>query len=105
MSAARQEFAQKRFAHAWSPSRFDLTRAARLRELLASRPRGSVLDVGCYDGQFIARVVDGETVIGLDVSHSALREAAKGGLRAVRGQVEAVLPFLSNSFATVGAAE
>src|SRR5712691_13086184 len=105
MSAVRQEFAEKRFAHAWSPSRFDLTRAARLREVLASRPHGTLLDVGCYDGQFIARVVDGDRVVGLDVSHSALRQAANRGLCAVRGQVEAALPFVANSFATVVAAE
>jgi len=61
--------------------------------------------VGCYDGQFISRVVDGDKVIGLDVSHSALREAAKRGVRTVRGQVEAALPFASNSIATVVAAE
>src|SRR5260370_403820 len=30
MSGSRQEFAERRFAHAWTPSRFDLTRAARL---------------------------------------------------------------------------
>jgi 2-polyprenyl-3-methyl-5-hydroxy-6-metoxy-1,4-benzoquinol methylase len=105
MSASRQEFAERRFAHAWTPSRFDLTRAVRLREVLASRPHGTLLDVGCYDGQFISRVVDGDQVIGLDVSHSALRQARERGVRAVRGQVEAGLPFVSNSFATVVAAE
>jgi 2-polyprenyl-6-hydroxyphenyl methylase/3-demethylubiquinone-9 3-methyltransferase len=72
---------------------------------LATRPRGILLDVGCYDGQFISRVVDGDTVVGLDVAHAALRQAAERGVRAVRGQVEAGLPFGSNSFATVVAAE
>jgi 2-polyprenyl-3-methyl-5-hydroxy-6-metoxy-1,4-benzoquinol methylase len=72
---------------------------------LASRPRGTLLDVGCYDGQFISQVVEGDPVVGLDVAHSALRLAAARGLRAVRGQVEAALPFASNSFATIVAAE
>jgi 2-polyprenyl-3-methyl-5-hydroxy-6-metoxy-1,4-benzoquinol methylase len=72
---------------------------------LATRPRGILLDVGCYDGQFISRVVDGDTVVGLDVAHAALRQAAERDVRAVRGQVEAGLPFGSNSFATVVAAE
>ena len=73
--------------------------------MLANRPRGTLLDVGCYDGQFISQVVEGDTVVGLDVSHSALRQAAARGVRAVRGQVEARLPFAPNSFATVVAAE
>jgi len=73
--------------------------------VLANRPRGTLLDVGCYDGQFISQVVEGDTVVGLDVSHSALRQAAARGVRAVRGQVEARLPFAPNSFATVVAAE
>jgi SAM-dependent methyltransferase len=105
MSGARQEFAEKRFAHAWSPSRFDLTRAARLRHLLAARPPGRLLDVGCYDGQFITQVVHGHGLIGLDVSQPALRLAANLGVRPVRGQIEAALPFASASFATVVAAE
>src|SRR6266851_5116131 len=106
MASTRQGFAERRFAHAWSPSRFDLTRAARLRAFLARRPAGPVLDVGCYDGQFISRVVSGGLIVGLDVSATALRAASCRGVRGVRAQVEApALPFLGESFATVVAAE
>ena len=75
--------------------------------LLEKRPRGWLLDVGCYDGQFISSVVDaGERhIVGLDVSNSALAAAARRGLLPVRAQVEAALPFASATFATVVAAE
>jgi SAM-dependent methyltransferase len=63
------------------------------------------LDVGCYDGQFISRVIEERGVFGVDVSHSALRAARERGLRVVRAQVEAPLPFRDASFATVVAAE
>jgi 2-polyprenyl-3-methyl-5-hydroxy-6-metoxy-1,4-benzoquinol methylase len=76
--------------------------------VLAERPPGRVLDVGCYDGQFISRVIDqrhGETRIGMDISHAALRQVLSRGLFGVRAQLEAALPFRSESFATVIAAE
>jgi 2-polyprenyl-3-methyl-5-hydroxy-6-metoxy-1,4-benzoquinol methylase len=107
MPVSRQAFAEARFAHAWSPSRFDLTRAARVRQLLQQRPAGLVLDVGCYDGQFITRVVEPEqaTLIGLDVAVPALHAARTRGVHGVRAQIEAGMPFRSAAFATVVAAE
>jgi SAM-dependent methyltransferase len=100
----RRHFAERRFAHAWTPSRFDLTRAARLHTLLHHRPSGRVLDVGCYDGQFTARVIVGP-VVGVDVSEPALRVAHSRGVTGVRAQLEAGLPFANEVFATVIAAE
>jgi 2-polyprenyl-3-methyl-5-hydroxy-6-metoxy-1,4-benzoquinol methylase len=41
----------------------------------------------------------------VDVSHSALREAAGRGLATLRAQIEAGLPFQNETFATVLAAE
>jgi len=105
MDASRQAFAEKTFAREWSPSHFDLTRARRLRTLLARRPPGPVLDVGCWDGQFITHVVSDQRVIGVDVSASALRRARASGLIPVRAQAEVGLPFKSKTFATVVAAE
>ena len=107
VAVTRQEFAERRFRHAWTPSVFDVTRARRLRGLLAKRPRGWLLDVGCYDGQFISSVLprEREKLVGLDVSQAALAGAASLGLVPVRAQVEATLPFASDTFATVVAGE
>jgi 2-polyprenyl-3-methyl-5-hydroxy-6-metoxy-1,4-benzoquinol methylase len=107
MDTSRQAFAQARFAHAWTPSRFDRTRAARMRALLAARPRGPLLDLGCYDGQFLTQVVEprGGPYVGLDVSHAGLQAARSRGLSGVRAQVEVQLPFKDESFATIVSAE
>jgi SAM-dependent methyltransferase len=117
----RQSFAERRFHAAWTPSKFDRTRAQRLRDLLRDRPSGRVLDVGCYDGQLIRQVLDAapaeaevrkalagtpaEMVVGVDVALGALRLARGRGLRPVRAQAELGLPFRDESFATVVAAE
>jgi SAM-dependent methyltransferase len=71
---------------------------------LRGRPPGLVLDVGCYDGQFTRRAIDGK-VIGVDVALEALRAARARCVQGVRAQVEVALPFADEIFATVIAAE
>jgi 2-polyprenyl-3-methyl-5-hydroxy-6-metoxy-1,4-benzoquinol methylase len=73
--------------------------------VLRDRPVGRVLDVGCYDGQFITRVLSAEQITGIDVSADALRAANSRGLSCVRAQAETALPFKADNFATVVAAE
>jgi 2-polyprenyl-3-methyl-5-hydroxy-6-metoxy-1,4-benzoquinol methylase len=63
-----------------------------------------LLDVGCYDGQFL-RAVTSDAAVGVDVSLSALRSARERGLSGVRAQLEQGLPFVTETFATVLAAE
>ena len=104
----RQAFAEERFQHAWVASRFDTTRAARLRHLLRSRPSGRLLDVGCWDGAFLSQVISprsDELIVGLDVSHAALRAAQRRSVQPLRAQVEGRLPFVDAAFGTVVAAE
>ncbi|HET6317334.1 MAG TPA: class I SAM-dependent methyltransferase [Chloroflexota bacterium] len=102
----RQAFAEQRFAHAWTPSRFDVTRARRLRTLLRARPAGLLLDVGCWDGAFITQVIrDARGVVGVDVAQAALQAAKQLGLYPVRAQAERTLPFADGTFTTVVAAE
>jgi SAM-dependent methyltransferase len=104
----RQAFAEARFAHAWVASRFDVTRAARVRSVLRDRPRGPVRDVGCWDGQFLTQVLSPSTegqLVGADVSHAALQAARGRGIQPVRAQVEAALPFRNGVFSTVVAGE
>jgi hypothetical protein len=69
----RQEFVERRFRHPWTPSRVDATRSARVREILARRLSGPMLDLGCYDGQIVPSVVGAnQAVVGMDVAELGL---------------------------------
>ena len=77
-----------------------------MRQLLRGEGNDSLLDLGCYNGQLIAQVAPaGLRRVGLDVSHTALRQARDRGTFAVRGQVEGTLPFRDAAFGVVVAAE
>jgi SAM-dependent methyltransferase len=111
MDADRQVFAERRLAHAGAPSRFDHTRIARLRQLLARRPYlpdARLLDLGCSDGQLLVQAIEprpDERLVGLDSSLPALQAARTRAIAPVRTQVGARLPFRDETFATVLAAD
>lgn len=69
--------------------------------LLGGRP---LLDVGCGDGQ-TALAVAGNDSFGIDRSHEALRSARLSGLSRVARADTLALPFASNAFGVVLAAD
>ena len=56
-------------------------------------PGRRVLDLGCRSGAVAQHYLPGNEVVGLDVDHTALRQATKRGIQAVYGNVEERLPF------------
>jgi ubiquinone/menaquinone biosynthesis C-methylase UbiE len=60
-------------------------------------PRGSVLDVGCGTGRFLAALPDRYERVGLDLSPEMLVRARNRGLDVVQGSSEKV-PFADDSF-------
>ena len=62
-------------------------------ESLLARCTGSTLDVGCGPGRLCAALARrGRTVLGVDVSAEAVRQARRRGAPAMRGDVFAALP-------------
>jgi SAM-dependent methyltransferase len=64
-----------------------------------------VLDLGCRYGALTGAYLEGNEVVGVDVSRDALVEAAKLGIETVWADVEEPLPFADESFDTVVAGE
>lgn len=67
---------------------------------------GTILDIGCYDGSlsnvFLKR---GYKVYGIEAHHEAYQRALQKGIGVVKGNIENGLPWESNSFNCVIAAE
>jgi 2-polyprenyl-6-hydroxyphenyl methylase/3-demethylubiquinone-9 3-methyltransferase len=80
--------------------------AARMRHVpRAARPRASLLDVACGGGLLAPHVAGrGYAHVGIDLSASALTQAAEHGVTAVRGDVTR-LPFRDEAFDVVVAGE
>jgi SAM-dependent methyltransferase len=66
---------------------------------------GRVLDLGCRSGALTRHLLEGNTVVGLDVDGAALEKAAALGIEPVQANVEELLPFEGESFDAVVAGE
>jgi SAM-dependent methyltransferase len=64
-----------------------------------------VLDLGCRSGALTKHLLEGNSVVGLDVDAAALEKAAALGIEPVRANVEEPLPFDDASFDAVVAGE
>ena len=78
---------------------------ARLFRRLVGGPGRRVLDLGCRYGALTRSYLDGNELVGVDVSREALAEAAKLGIETVWTDVQEPLPFPDASFDVVVAGE
>ena len=73
------------------------------REAIGTGKR--VLDLGCRSGALTKHLLEGNTVVGLDVDAAALAKAAALGIEPVQANVEEPLPFEDATFDAVVAGE
>jgi SAM-dependent methyltransferase len=64
-----------------------------------------VLDLGCRSGALTRHLLDGNSVVGVDVDERALEKAASLGIEPVRANVDEPLPFEDASYDAVVAGE
>jgi SAM-dependent methyltransferase len=79
-------------------------RANLFREYVGG-PGRDVLDLGCRYGALTRAYVPGNRVVGVDVDHEALAEAAKLGIETRWADVDEPLPFGEGTFDVVVAGE
>jgi SAM-dependent methyltransferase len=78
----------------------------RIPLFVAAIGRGKrVLDLGCRSGALTRHLLEGNSVVGLDVDVAALEKAAALGIEPVRANVEEPLPFEDAAFDAVVAGE
>jgi SAM-dependent methyltransferase len=75
-------------------------RAETFREWVGG-PGRKVLDLGCRYGALTRAYAEGNDVVGMDVDHEALAEAAKLGIETRHADVTEPLPFPQESFDVV----
>lgn len=74
--------------------------------LMQKKAGASVLDLGCFDGQFTRRIaehVDAGSVFGLDVDLERLKLAEARSIEAHHGDLNEVFPFESDCFDVIHA--
>lgn len=81
-------------------------RVKRIEAMLASLPPSRLLDLGCAQGELgVMALGGGWTVNGLDIDPSNAQRARERGLQTCVGTFSGVLPFTSESFGCILAAE
>jgi SAM-dependent methyltransferase len=83
-------------------NRMDWQLAARV--IKGNVARGKILDVGCFDGQFLAMLADGYDLAGVEVNPAAARRARERGIRIIAPDY-AGLPALGEHFDAVVATD
>src|SRR5881409_1795422 len=79
-------------------------RHLKVLQILSRERAGRLLDIGCGDGGFSSLLgrVDGRTIVGVDVSHSALLKARWNGVPSIRSDIDkGDLPFRPMAFDAV----
>lgn len=82
----------------------DKIRIKKIVEIVGNNNK--ILDVGCYRG-FLSKLLldNGNEVFGIDIAKKALIQARKLGIKTQYADLEKKIPFVSNSFDLVVAAE
>src|SRR5262245_56680673 len=77
--------------HAWTSTKDDRVEWQLADERISAQvPGGMVLDIGCFDGGFLASLPDRYEKYGIEIHRDAAEHAQKNGVRIVGGDFDAL---------------